>query len=306
MLKVLRLLLQREFILFLSLALGLFFGQGAKLMEKTVLPALAVIMTLSTMSIPDHIFQEARKIIHNSLIGLGMNYGILTSFFLIFNFLFTKDEALRTGFVLLAAVPPAVAVIPFSVMLNGQSSFALLATVGCYLGALALTPIISVGFLGTGFIKPEKIIVIMAELIILPLICSRLLIWSKIAQRLEPYKGKIVNWGFFLVVYTIVGLNQEIFLRQTFILLIPALIALGSTFCLGFIINRVSRSWRIDYPMRINLVLLGTHKNTGLAGGLALALYSEKTALPATITTVFMLIYVIWLSFQAQRSNSNM
>lgn len=304
MLKILRLFLQREFILFLALALGLFWGQGAKLTEKTVLPALAVIMTLSTMSIPDHIFRETRKIIHNTLVGLGMNYGVLTSFFLIFNFLFIKDEALRTGFVLLAAVPPAVAVIPFSVMLNGQSSFALLATVGCYLGALVLTPIISVGLLGTGFIKPEKIIIIMAELILLPLICSRLLIWSKIARRLEPYKGKIVNWGFFLVVYTIVGLNQELFLKQTFTLLTPALIALGSTFFLGFIINMLLQLWHVDSSMRINLVLLGTHKNTGLAGGLALALYSEKTALPATLATIFMLIYVIWLSFQARRSAS--
>jgi len=302
MFKILRLLLQREFILFLALALGLFIGSGAKFTAKTVLPALAIIMTLSTMSIPDQIFREPRKIILNSLGGLGMNYGILTSFFLVFNFLFINDEALRTGFILLAAVPPAVAVIPFSVMLGGQSSFALLATVGCYLGALILTPIITVGFLGTGFVKIDKIAIIMAELILVPLVCSRVLVWVKVAPRLEPYKGKIINWGFFLVVYTIVGLNQELFLRQTYILLIPALIALGSTFFLGFIINKISRLGHIDHPMRINLVLLGTHKNTGLAGGLALALYSEKTALPATITTVFMLVYVIWLSFQARRS----
>lgn len=305
MVKILRLFLQREFILFLALALGLFIGQGARFTGKTVLPALAVIMTLSTMSIPNNIFRETRKILLNSLVGLGMNYGILTSFFLICNFLFINDEALRTGFVILAAVPPAVAVIPFSVMLNGQSSFALLATVGCYLGALVLTPIITVGFLGTGFIKPEKIILIMGELILVPLICSRLLGWSKMASSLEPYKGKIINWGFFLVVYTIVGLNQELFLKQTFILLGPALIALGSTFFLGFIINSLFRLWHIDHPMRINLVLLGTHKNTGLAGGIALALYSEKTALPATITTIFMLVYVIWLSFQARRSALN-
>ncbi len=301
MYKIFRLLLQREFILFLSLALGLSLGQGAKLTAKTVLPALGVIMTLSTMSIPDHVFREGRKIILNSLAGLGLNYGILTSFLLVGTFLFINDEALRTGFVILAAVPPAIAVIPFSIMLGGQISFALLATVGCYLGALLITPLITVGFLGTGFIKVEKILIIMAELILIPLICSRLLVWSKIAPRLEPYKGKIINWGFFLVVYTIVGLNQEVFLRQTFIILKPALLALGSTFFLGFMISRISHLWHIDHPMKINLVLLGTHKNTGLAGGLALALFSERTALPATITTFFMLVYVIWLSFQERR-----
>jgi hypothetical protein len=49
------------------------------------------------------------------------------------------------------------------------------------------------------------------------------------------------------------------------------------------------------------MVLLATQKNTGLAAGLALTLFSEKTAGPATISTIFMLVYMIWLSVR-QRS----
>lgn len=198
MLRILRLLLQREVILFLSIILGLLGGQGAYLTEKMVLPALALIMTLATMSIPGSAFPEFKKFLLNSLAGIGMNYGLLTSFFLIFSYFFIADEALRTGFVLLAAVPPAVAVIPFSVMLNGHHNFALLSTIGCYLGALVITPLITVGFLGTSFVKPEKIAFIMGELVLLPLISSRVLLRSKIAPLLELYKGKITNWVFFL------------------------------------------------------------------------------------------------------------
>ena len=47
-----------------------------------------------------------------------------------------------------------------------------------------------------------------------------------------------------------------------------------------------------------SLILLGTQKNTGLAAGLALALFSEKTAVPATVSTIFMIVYIIWLSLQ--------
>lgn len=300
MFKILRLLLQREFILFLALGLGLLLGQGAQFTKETVLPALALIMTLATMSIPPKVFQEPQRIILNSLAGIGISYGILTVFLLLASHLFIQDEALRTGFIILAAVPPAIAVIPFSIMLGGQSTFALMTTVGSYLAALILTPLITVGFLGTAFIKPEKIALIMGELILLPLLFSRLLVWIKAAPFLERYKGKITNWGFFLVVYTIIGLNQELFLKKTFLLFAPALIALGSTFLLGFIIEKICHLFQIDSRIKPSLVLLATHKNTGLAGGLALALYSEKTAVPATITTIFMLLYFIWLSFKAR------
>lgn len=300
MFKILRLLLQREFILFLALALGLLLGQGAQFTKETVLPALAVIMTLATLGIPNQIFRQPQRIILNSLAGIGMSYGILSCFLLISSHLLIRDEAFRTGFIILAAVPPAVAVIPFSIMLGGQSTFALLTTTGTYLAALLLTPLIAVALLGTTFVKPEKIALIMGELILLPLLFSRLLVWIKLAPFLERYKGKITNWGFFLVVYTIVGLNQELFLKQTFLLFTPALIALGSTFLLGFLIERIFHFLQIDAEIKPSLVLLATHKNTGLAGGLALALYTEKTALPATITTVFMLLYFIWLSFRAR------
>jgi BASS family bile acid:Na+ symporter len=54
-----------------------------------------------------------------------------------------------------------------------------------------------------------------------------------------------------------------------------------------------------------SLVLLGTQKNTGLAAGLALALFSEKTAVPATISTIFSLVYFIWLSFKQRWAGSS-
>jgi BASS family bile acid:Na+ symporter len=37
-------------------------------------------------------------------------------------------------------------------------------------------------------------------------------------------------------------------------------------------------------------------KNYGLAGGLALTLFSTQTSVPAAVSTVFMIIYIIWLN----------
>ena len=282
----------------MALAFGLLSGGGARWTEKAILPALALVMTLSTMGIPGSIFLSPGKLVAPALIGIGVNYGILGSLLLGASNLFIGEEALRDGFVIMTAVPPAIAVIPFSVILNGNQNFALIATIGCYLGALILTPLIALHFLGAAFGDPGKIATIMIELILLPLLLSRVLLWMRWAERIDHFKGTITNWSFFLVTYTIVGLNRQLFFDRPFALVPPALIALASTFLMGWVIQWVSRLIRVDSKTMISLVLLGTQKNTGLAAGLALTLFGEKTAVPATITTIFMLVYMVWLSFR--------
>ena len=105
-----------------------------------------------------------------------------------------------------------------------------------------------------------------------------------------------------MVFYTIVGLNHDIFVGQPLRLVPVAAIAIASTFFLGLIIDSVGRLFRIDSKITTSLVLLGTLKNYGLAGGLALALFGKQTALPATVSTMFMFIYIVWLGFKVRRS----
>lgn len=56
--------------------------------------------------------------------------------------------------------------------------------------------------------------------------------------------------------------------------------------------------FRIDPKTLTSLVLLGTLKNYGLAGGLALVLFSKRTAIPATVLVIFMIVYIVWLEFK--------
>jgi len=52
-----------------------------------------------------------------------------------------------------------------------------------------------------------------------------------------------------------------------------------------------------------SLVLLGTLKNYGIAGGPALALFSKTTAIPASVSSIFMIVYIIWLDLQKRRTS---
>jgi BASS family bile acid:Na+ symporter len=299
--KIFRLVRNRDFLLTSAIVLGLLLGEGAKWTEKAVLPVLALVMTLSVTGVPGSVFRSPKNLIIPALVGMVMNYGLLGGLLLGLDYALIRDETLRAGFVIMTAVPPAVAVIPFTNLLNGDGPFSLVATIGCYLGALVIMPLISLSLLGEGFADTTKIITIMVELILLPLVFSRILRWSGAVKKLDPIKGALTNWSFFLVTYTIVGLNRNIFLSEPLSIAPVALIALASTFLLGFGIEGIGRLLGLDRKKVVSLVLLGTHKNTGLAAGLALTLFGDKTALPAAVSTIFMIVYIIWLSLKGRR-----
>jgi BASS family bile acid:Na+ symporter len=296
--KVKGLLRNRDFILILALALGLVWGGAARWTKDVTIPALAVAMTISTLAISGSVFRSPKTLLTPALTGIAMSYALLSATLLGLNELIIREEDLWRGFVIVAAVPPAIAVIPFTGFLNGNTAFSLIGSVGGYLGALVITPLMAGGFFGTAFIDPAKLVAIMVELIILPLIISRILLWSRTAKRIEPVKGTIINWSFFVVVYTVVGLNRDVFLGRPLSLLPVVAIAAASTFLLGWIIERVGLFFRIDSDIVTSLVLLGTLKNYGLAAGLSLALFSEQTAVPATVSAVMLIVCIIWLGLK--------
>ena len=292
----------RNFVLLMALAVGLLWGRGAQWTRGLVLPALILIMTISTAGVTGSGLRTFGSLFRPAIAGIVMNYLILGAFLLGLSVLLIRDGELRVGFALIAAVPPAVAVIPFTFFLEGNTAFSLVGMIGAHLGALVLMPLIILMFSGADFVSPSGLAIVMVELVFVPLIVSRILIRTGLSSRLDPVKGAITNWGFFLVVYTIVGLNRETMLRHPWSLMPVALIAVASTFLLGWGIERTGRFFRIEKKTITSLVLLGTLKNYGVAGGMALALFSEKTSVPSTVASVFMIIYFIWLEFNRRRT----
>ncbi|MBN2332268.1 MAG: hypothetical protein JXO49_01085 [Deltaproteobacteria bacterium] len=297
------LLHNQNFILLFALVAGLLAGRGAEYTKTLVLPVLGVVMTLSSLGVSSEVFRSPRQMLQPMVVGVLMNYLVLGGGILLLNHLLISDREIWAGFVLLAAVPPAVAVIPFTVMLGGNLTFTMLATIGGYLSGLLLTPAIAVAFLGTSFIHPGRLLLVMVELILLPLVGSRLLLRTRMAVALQRYRGDLINWCFFLVVYTIVGLNRSIFFQQPFTLLPIASIALLTTFGFGWVIERGARMARLPETTTVSVVLLGTLKNYGTAAGLGLILYGKQAALPATVATIAMILYAIRLGMRKKPMN---
>jgi len=296
--KIVKLLQNRDFILSLALVMGLLLPQASRWTQHLMLPALALVMSVSTMGISRGAFPSPRSLIIPAILGVLMSYAVLGGFILGMSALFIHDKELWNGFIVLAIMPPAVAIIPFTDLLKGNNAFSLAGTMGGYLGAMVILPLVLYNFLESSRFVLERLSIAAIVLIIIPLIVSRILRWRKIDKDLEKIKGAITNWSFFVVVYSIVGLNQDIFTHQPMKLLPVAAIAVGSMFALGLIIEWVGKLFRIDPQTTMSLVLLGTIKNYGLAAGIALSLFSKESALPATVSTIFMFIYVIWIGFK--------
>ena len=292
------LLRNRNAIFLLALAAGLAFPAVTPVTRHLVLPALALAMALSTMEIGNDLFRKPRALIFPAFLGIIMSYIILGNIIIGLAAFMIRDETIWTGFILLAAVPPAVAVIPFSGFLKGNGPLSLVGTVGAYLGGLAIMPLIAFGLLRSAAFDPLQLLMVTLELIVLPLCVSRVLIREGWRERIAPYRGTATNWSFFVVLYTLVGLNRNIILGQTSILLPVAAISILTMFVLGFLIDWIGSRFHLPRETRTSLVLLGTLKNQGMAGGIALTMFSQEAALPAAVSTMVMIVYIIWLDFR--------
>ena len=294
------LLRNRNLIFLLALAAGLAFPAVTPVTRHLVLPALALAMILSTMEIGSDLFRKPRALLFPAFLGIIMSYIILGNVIIGLAAFMIRDETIWTGFILLAAVPPAVAVIPFSGFLKGDGPLSLVGTLGAYMGGLAIMPLIAVGLLRSATFDPLQLLMVTLELIVLPLCVSRVLIREGWRERIAPYRGTVTNWSFFVVLYTLVGLNRDIILGRPLTLLPIVAISIFTTFGLGFLIDWIGSRLHLPRETRTSLVLLGTLKNQGMAGGIALIMFSQEAALPAAVSTMVMILYIIWLDFRKQ------
>ena len=285
----------RNFILPLAFILGFAFPQLAQWTESLTIPALALVMTISIAQIPTREILKWRSLAQPLAIGILFNYLFLASLLLIFTQWFNFSESIRVGMILVASAPPGVAVLPFTSLLAGNSILSLFATFGTYLSSMFIMPGLIWLLTGSTTFPMSKLVITLLELIVLPIILSRFLLFKNFYQRIIPWKGTIVNWGFFIVFLTVIGLNQKTFLEQPDVLIKIFFIALVSTF-LGFILlNILLKKIGINQKERISMILLGTFKNSGFAAAIALTLFDETASLPGAIISAVYALYMIWL-----------
>jgi BASS family bile acid:Na+ symporter len=169
--------------------------------------------------------------------------------------------------------------------------------IGGYIAALIIIPLFGLIFIGQSFIQPIRLIIIFSELIIGPLLLSQIFIKIKVDKYILRFKGFIVNWGLFVVIFTVIGLNRNVFFNEPLTLAKIFLICFVTVIGLGLLYEFLTRRLKID-P---SIILLGVVKNGGFASATALALFGEKASLPGAVVSVFIIIFLLYLNFRARK-----
>jgi len=300
-----QIVLNRNFILVLAVLLGMLKGEFAIYIKDYTFYILAVVMTFSMTGIGTRSLFPLQRNIAPMLLGTFLNYFVFGAVIISAAYLLMPSEQLFYGFVVIASTPPGVAVIPFSNILGGDVKYSIVGVLGAFISSVFLAPAI-VGYFaqveGEG-INSFQLFLNMIKLVVLPLLVSRLLLWKKIEPTVVKLRGNIVDWGFAFIIFTAVGMNRQVFFSNFEVLLLTSLVLFIGTFGLGSLYEIFVRKAGIPEDVGMTQNLLLTIKSSGFAVVTSLSLFSTEAAVPSAVMAVFVLIYLLYLSFRTEYRN---
>ena len=119
-------------------------------------------------------------------VGVFLNHILFGAIVLILAALFFDvNSTVFIGFVIIAATPPGVAIIPFTVKLDGNLNNAIIGTFAAFLASIFIVPIVVEYFASSANVDSFDLLKVMFVLIILPFIASRFLRHKKKLPTIE-------------------------------------------------------------------------------------------------------------------------
>ncbi|MBN1677646.1 MAG: bile acid:sodium symporter [Candidatus Thermoplasmatota archaeon] len=272
----------------LGLVIGLVTGGLPAYTKEVSMASLAILMTLSlsTVRIGD---ARGREHVDHSLKALIINYGFLTALILLIGAFF--EDEYWWGWVLMAAAPSAISVVPFTTILGGKTSKALFSTSVNYLAALVLMPVITLLLIGSA-VSSTSLVTSILLLIVLPMAASRAVMRLRLSR---PLNTSLTNICFAVLIFAVTGANRDAFVGEPMLVVAISAACVLRTFGTGLGTEWLTRRLRMPKEERITYVLFASYKNLGLTATLAIALFEPLVAVPATICIVFEVVWVIFL-----------
>lgn len=292
-------LLNRNSILVIAVILGLIFGDQAVHIKAYTFYILAFVMTFSLSGIDTKAFVPIKKVLKPMLVGAFLNYIVFGAVILFFAWLIVPDQVLFYGFVIIAAAPPGVAVVPFSHILKGDVNYSIIGVLGAFLASVFLAPLIVKVFSGSENLNPIELFYMMVKLVIIPLVLSRFLLIKPIYPTVKLIRGKVVDWGFAIIIFTAVGMNRQVFFGDFRVLLQIFSVLFLATFVTGEIFSLVMKRYSSNTSRIITQNMLLTIKSSGFSVVTAYTIFGQEAAVPSAVLSVVVLMYLLFLSLKS-------
>jgi len=224
--------------------------------------------------------------------SLVASYGALSGLILVFAFL-SPDPGIHDGWVLMASVPPAIAVVPITAYLHGDTRRTVISLAILYLVGLLLVPAVTLAF--THQTVPLTDLVLQTILLIgLPMLASRpLRKWRKIAG----VQTSAVSISFFFLVIAVAGSTRGPLLARPELLVALGLFSLLRTFGIGLLVFILGRTLHLLQDDQVALTVFASFKNLGLTVVLAFAVFGSVATLPSIVSLVCEILWLASLPF---------
>ncbi len=297
---MLRFLLNRNFILVFAVFLGLLFGNHAHYIQSYTIYVLAITMIFSTTGIDSNALFPVKNLIKPMAVGTFLNYFVFGFVVLILAWLLMPTQELFLGFVVIVAAPPGVAVIPFTGILKGDVKYSIIGVFGAFLASIVIAPALIGLFSKAANVSSWSLFILMIKLVLIPMVLSRFLLHKRIFPVIDKIRGKVVDWGFAILIFIAVGMNRDVFFSDPKILLLVTVVLVASTFIIGSIFERIFSMTEASKERMVSQVLLLTIKSSGFSVVTALTLFGKEAAIPSAVLAVIVLLYLLFLSIKME------
>ncbi len=297
--SLLNIIRNRNFILISALVFAFISTDIAVFFKEYTIYILAVVMTFSTTGIKFKMLANLKSVLRITLESVLLNY-IIQGVIILTAAYFIFDETVFYGFVVIAATPPGVAIIPFTYTFKGDLDYSFKGILGTYMVSIFLAPIIISVFAGNALLDPSIIIAVIIKIIVIPIALSRLLLIKRVLPITEKIRGKVVDLGFAFIIYIAVALNRDLILGDVLTVLKASGIMIFSIFISGIIFLFLTRK-KPDKQIQISKNLILTIKSSGFAIAVTLILFEQKSAIPAAVMSILVLLWLITLNIYYSR-----
>ncbi len=201
------------------------------------------------------------------------------------------DKVYWEGWVLLACVPCAIAVISGSLLMGADTKLMTLSVTAIYIVSIVFTPV-AVSLLTGGSVDPLIILRYVILFIAVPMVISLPLGKMKIPKSVNTI---VINFCFLAMVMVAFGKCRDVIVSDPVFVLTIAVACFLRIPLLHIAAEIILKKAGVPVAKRIHYILLLCWKNSGMSLALCIAVVPDSSAvlLPGSVSLVFELTYMM-------------
>ena len=235
-----------------------------------------------------NVFKRPKEI----LIGVSAQYLLMPLIAFSIASLFSLNEALTVGLVLVGTVPGGTASDVITFLAKGDLALSVSLTAVSTIISPILTPLITLILIGnTISFNPVDMFISIVEIVILPIALGLFLNYKfpEFCEELKDYLPAVSSVVIAIIVAGVIGANKDAIISSSIVIMAVIMLQYFIAMFLGFILGYLAGMKR---KQMITIAIELAFQNSGLSTSLA------KTHFPAlTLATVPGALYSVWQNF---------